>query len=413
MTTVNNRPSNSPMDALGNLVGSIGKEATSIVNEGSKLVTEDINSVSTAIETGGFIGGALQFFDIVSPGHAVANGFDLATGSGALDPKLKEGISAVANSAVGSPLVLKDLYDLFSAPSTPGVRPSPSQQAVPPPNVEELSGTHGAPTVPGHPERSGYAEDIALGGKTRSYEVNIVEARGSRDQLVALTGTLDQLRNNPEIARRYPEVKYALDQKDWSMAAQSTVIVMNVLRESPETVSAMREIGRQNGIETPEPTFAAAPPPPPTSPTAPTASTGAGDFSQAGNQLGDMFKGLMGMLGQGLSFLGPLLQNPTVIEFITPLITAAIGFIPGAQVLLPLVPMLPVILPMIGAGMSLAGGALSGGGGAPGGAVGGDPIAALLGAGPSAGGLGDLLGPLSGLLRGAGGAAGLPLPLSS
>lgn len=417
MTSVNNKPNNSPLDALGKLFGSIGKEAGSAVGEHSKLITEDINSVGKGVESGGFIGGALQFFDVISPGHLVANGLDVATGSGALDPKIKEGISAATNYAVGSPMVLKDLFDLFTAPSTPGVRPSAPQQAVPPPNVDELSGTERAPRVPGHPERSGFADDVGVSGvKTRSYEVNIVETRGARDQLVEITGTLDELRNNPEIAKRYPEIKYALDQKDWSMSAQSTVIVMSVLRDSPETVSTMREIGRQNGVETPEPTFAPRPTAPaaPTAPTeAPSASTGAGDFSQAGSQLGDLAKGAFGMLGQAFSFLGPLLSNPMVVSLLTPVIGAALTalstvFPPAAL----LIPMVPVLLPLIGQGMTMAGGMMSGAGGAPGGAAGGDPISGLLGAGPSAGGLGDLLGPLSGLLGGAGGAGGaLPIPL--
>lgn len=392
MTSVNNK-SNDPMAALGKLFGSMGNEAGSAVNETGKLLTEDVNSVGKAIETGGFIGGALQFLDVTSLGHQSANFADVATGKGALDPRVKEGISAGVNYVSGNPIVLKDLFDLFTAPTTPGVKPSPPQGAVPPPDVDQLRGSGNQPKVPGHPERSGFAEDSVGGVETKSYEVNIVEIKGAHDTLVEYTGTLEQLRNDPEFAARYPEAKYALDQEDWSMAAQSTVIVMSVLRDSPSTVSEIQDVGRQNGVDAPTPAL----------PPAPSAATGQGDFSQAGDQLGGLMKGAMGLLGPAMSFLGPLLQNPAVISAITPLIGAALAAIPGAQVLLPIVPMLPVILPLIGQGMSMAGGAMTAG------ASGGDPMAAFLGAGPSADGLAGMLGPISGLLGGGAGAPALPV----
>jgi hypothetical protein len=410
MSSVNNKVDNNPLNALGRLFGAGKSELGRAGNEGLQRTTEDIDSVGKALETGGFIGGALQFLDVTSLGHQVANVADVATGAGTLDPKLKEGISAATNWAVGSPALFKDLFDLFTAPSTPGVRPS-APNSVPPPNVEQLRGPNApsAPSAPNAPGRTGYADDVV--GSTRTYEVHIVESRGAHQKLVELTGTLEELRNNPEVAKKYPEVKYALDQKDWSLSAQTTMIVMTALKESPETRDAITDLAAREHIQVIPPNFAVndgkvlAPGinDPAVQPSPPAGSTGQGDFSQAGDQLGQLAQGAMGMLGQAFSFIGPLLSNPAVVALLTPLIGAALTALatvfPPAALLIPLV---PVILPLIGTGMTMAGGMMTGqgGGAAP-------DLGALLGAGPSAGGVGDLLGPIAGLLGG----GGSPLPL--
>ncbi|MDP2341573.1 MAG: hypothetical protein Q8O67_11480 [Deltaproteobacteria bacterium] len=388
MTSVNNKPSTSPFDALSKLMGSVGAEAKRATGEVGSRGIEDFNSIGKAIETGGFLGGALQFMDVTSLGHVVGNVADAATGPGDLDPRFKEGLSAATNAVVGNPMYLKDLFDLFTAPSTPGVKPAPAQ-SVPGPNVEQLRGGQ-APSAPGREGRTGFTDDVG-GVPTRTYELHLDEVKGARNTLVELTGSLDQLRNDPRVAERYPEIKYALDQQDWSMSAQSSVIIMCVLRDSPEAVRQIEEVGEANGITSTTPAL----PPAPAAPAAPVDGAPPADF------LGDLFKGAMGLLGPALSFLGPLLQNPMVVTALTGIIGAAIAAIPGAQVLLPIVPMLPVLLPLIGTGMTMAGGAATSAAG------GGDPIQGLLGAGPSAGGVGDLLGPLGGLLGG--GAPGAPV----
>ncbi len=417
MTSVNNK-SNDPMAALGKLFGSIGNEAGSAVKEAGKLATEDVNSIGKAVETGGFIGGALQFLDVASLGHQTANVADVATGKGALDPKVKEGISAGVNYLTGNPIALKDLFDLFTSPSTPGVKPSAPQQAVPPPDVDQLRGSGNQPKVPGHPERSGFAEDGVGGVETKSYEVNIVEIRGGYDQLVQVTGALDQLRNDPEFAAKYPEAKAALD-SDMSMSAQSTVVIMCALRDSPEAMAELQGIADANGVQIGS--IDALPPPAAAQPAAPTAPTQAAEAAPpAGGpldflgQLGEMFKPIMGILGPAFSILGPLLANPVTGPLIGGAIGTALTAVTGGAAA-PLIAALPVVLPMIGMGMTAAGGMMTGAaaGGAPGAPApaGGDAVAGLLGAGPSSGGITDMLGPIMGLLGAAGGGGALPLPL--
>jgi predicted nucleic acid-binding Zn-ribbon protein len=129
-------------DPIGGLFNSIGKSFDNTVKETGKLMTESINDIGKAFESGGFVGGTIKAFEEVSPGNFAAGAFDVLTGPGQLDPKVAAGISSVVNMAAGAAipgaglplqlLALKDAAVAFgmigSAPTTEQAPPANSGQ---------------------------------------------------------------------------------------------------------------------------------------------------------------------------------------------------------------------------------------------------------------------------------------------
>lgn len=125
--------------AIGNLFNSVAKEGKRAVDEAGKLVTESINDIGKAAEEGGFVGGAIQAFEELSPGNFAAGAVDVLTGPGELNPQLAAGIRGAANFAVGTvvpgaalPLQLLAIKDagvalglLGQTHSTPGAGKGP------------------------------------------------------------------------------------------------------------------------------------------------------------------------------------------------------------------------------------------------------------------------------------------------
>lgn len=129
MSNVKNN-SNDPFAALGRLGESIFKEGGRVVEERVKHVTEDIESVSTAIKTGGFLGGAAQFVDVTSLGHQVAHNIDSIIPGEDLPPALKEGISLGVNIlGANIPAIAKDGFDLYNAMNAGGGAAPPKDAA--------------------------------------------------------------------------------------------------------------------------------------------------------------------------------------------------------------------------------------------------------------------------------------------
>ena len=118
MSNVNNNP-RTPFDALGKLMGTLGAEGRRATGELTQQAVADIDSIGRAVETGGFLGGLVQFMDKNSVGNHAVNLLDAATGPGSLPPQLREGVAAALNYATGNPIALKDLFDLATAPSQP------------------------------------------------------------------------------------------------------------------------------------------------------------------------------------------------------------------------------------------------------------------------------------------------------
>jgi hypothetical protein len=369
MSSVSNNNS-TPFDALAKLVGSVTKEAGRAVGEFVDHKVEDINSIGKAIETGGFVGGFFQFLDVSSVGHNVAHLADAATGPGAMSPQMKEGISAFTNVIAGNPMAFKDILDMATAPTQPGVAPS-APNAVPAPNVEQLRG--GGPHAPGGEGRTGYTDSPAPPRTPRDIGVSTEQAAiPLKDMLAAM----ELLKNSPECAERFPGIHAALNNESYSVSDQHAVIIATLIHDHPELL---------DGIEGADEARASIPRGEVPATPAPPASTGSGDFSQAGPQL-------QGLLGGALSMIGGLLGNPIVQSLLTPALTALCAAVPPLQVL---VPFLPVILPLAGQALSGLGGMVSGGAGGAAGAPGG------LG--------GDALGGMLSSLMGAfGGAGGLP-----
>ena len=383
MSNVSNK-NQSPLEALGRLLGATSNESARVGGSLQSQQTEDIDSVTKGVETGGFLGGALQFLDVISPGN-IASNIAGALVPGGLSPQMKETISAAVNAGTGNPMFLKDLADMATAPAQPGVPPS-APNSVPGPDVEQLRGE--PPHAPGGSERTGYTDSPAPPRAHRDIQVCTEEATMPMKDMLA---AMDFLKNSPECAARFPDIHSALNNDYYSVAEQSAVIVCSLLRDHPEMLDgvpgaeeARAAIPRSEIPSTP------AVPTTPTETTAPAAppigSTGQGDFSQAGPQLQDM-------LGGALGFIGGLLSNPMVQGLLIPALSALCLAVPPLQVL---IPFLPMIIPMAGQLLSGAGSALSGGAGAGGGAA--------------PGGLGGdaLGGMLNGLLGAFGAPAGLP-----
>jgi hypothetical protein len=351
MSNVNNNP-RTPFDALGKLMGTLGAEGRRATGELTQQAVADIDSIGRAVETGGFLGGLVQFMDKNSVGNHAVNLLDAATGPGSLPPQLREGVAAALNYATGNPIALKDLVDLATAPSQPGVRPAPAN-GVPPPDVEQLRG--GQP--PRAPDgRSGYADSPA---PPRSRQEITVVVNDTAIPLKDLLGALEQLRGDPRLKTDAPELYAVLHDDTATLEDVSLTVVADALRRNPEVLDTPEVRAVRDEL-------AAAP----TTTTPPTASTGDGDFSRFGQQAMGILGQVAGPLGMGMQLLGGLLGNPMVANFIAPLLVQGLNLlVPGLGVAL--APILPVALPLVGqllgAGGSMLAGGAPGVGGSPGG----------------------------------------------
>ncbi len=353
MTTFTAIPSTSLVDTLGMQARRVDVDAQRAPGQVTVRGIEAIDSVAAATHDSR---PPARFLDASA---SVAPRVELAPWFGELEAHL-----------VAGPALLRDFSALANKPRVSGVNSAPAHAVCAPVDhlrVDRRLVLDGA---------TGFSHDV--GGGARTPEMHLDHSRAAHSSLEQLTSTLEQLRSDPRVAERYPEVKYALDQKGWSLSAQSAVIIMVVLRDSPACAADMQAIAAAHASTSTEAMQAVEP----------TTTTTAAPA----DPVGDVMKGALGLLGPALSSLGPILQNPLAIAAITGVITTAIAAIPGAQVLLPIVPLLPVLLPLIGAGMTMAGGATSSG------AAVADPVAALLGAGPSNSDLGGVVGGLGALV---------------
>jgi len=361
MANIQHNP-RSPLDALGRLMGTLGAEGARAMGELSQHAVADIDSVGRAVETGGFLGGLVQFMDKNSVGNHAVNLLDAATGPGTLPPQLREGVAAAVNYATGNPVFLKDLFDLATAPSQPGVRPAPAH-GVPPPDVQLLRGGQ-PPRAPGNDGRTGYADSPA---PPRARQEITVVVNDTAIPLKDLLGALAQLRDDPRLKIEAPELHAVLHDDTATLEDVSLTVVADALRRNPEVLDTPEVRAVRAGLE-------AAPPP-----TTTTASTGAGDFSQFGQQAMGILGQVAGPLGMGMQLLGGLLGNPMVANFIAPLLVQGLNLlVPGLGVAL--APILPVALPLVGQLLG-AGGSMLAGGGAGAAAPGGqspDAFAGLL-----------------------------------
>ena len=407
MVNVNNSTAQNPMmDALSRLTGSVFGEAGRAASELGQHAVTDINSIGTAMETGGFLGGVMQAFDKLSLGNAAGKLLDAATGPGKLSPQVKEGVAAAVNLYVGNPIGLKDLFDMATAPAQPGVRPAPAN-SVPPPNVDQLRGGQppSAPDRADHTGRSGYADSPAP-PRSRT-EITIV-VNETAMPLNDFLGALETLRNDPTIKANAPEIYAVLNDPNATLQDIGMVISADALRRCPDVLPkvidrfpgeignaddvSFRVINDRVAVDPTQPAEAAAPTAPVQAP-----GTGQGDFSNFMQQAMGIFGQLAGPLGMGMQMLGGLLSNPLVANFIAPLLVQGLNFlVPGLGVAL--APVLPVLLPLAGQALSAGGGMLAGS--APG--AGGAP------AGGSPDALGGLLNTVVGAFAG-GGAPALPI----
>jgi hypothetical protein len=379
MANVSNTP-RTPFDALGKLMGTLGAEGGRALGELSHQAVADIDSIGRAVETGGFLGGLVQFMDKNSIGNHAVNLLDAATGPGSLPPQLREGVAAAVNYATGNPIFLKDLFDLATAPSQPGVRPSPPN-GVPPPDVDQLRGGQ-PPRAPGDSGRTGYADSPA---PPRSRQEITVVVNDTAVPLQDLLGALRQLRDDPRLKAEAPELYAVLHDDTATLEDVSLTVVADALRRNPEVLDTPEVRAVRDELE-------AAPSAPPT------AATGDGDFSQFGQQAMGILGQVAGPLGMGMQLLGGLLGNPMVANFIAPLLVQGLNLlVPGLGVAL--APILPVALPIVGQLLG-AGGSMLAGGGAPG--VGSAP------GGQSPDALAGLLQTVVGAFAG-GGAPALPI----
>ncbi len=108
-------------NSIGNFFTSIQMEGSRMASEASRHMSESVDEVSKANESGGFLFGALTAFDNVSPGNVVAGAVDTVVPGADLPKPLVEGISAGVNIAggsipgVGLPLQILALVDGYQA----------------------------------------------------------------------------------------------------------------------------------------------------------------------------------------------------------------------------------------------------------------------------------------------------------
>jgi hypothetical protein len=123
-------------DGISNVAKSAKREVSRAGKEFVTHIEEDFDSISKAIDEGGFVGGAIQAADVFSPGHRLAQDLD-ALNIIPDDPVLKELISGGVNLATPGPtqlLAAKDLIDAIGAmqknqPPAAGSTIAPSQGA--------------------------------------------------------------------------------------------------------------------------------------------------------------------------------------------------------------------------------------------------------------------------------------------
>ena len=189
--------------AISNVGQSITKETYRAANEGLRHVTEDINSIAKAVETGGVLGGVLQTLDVTSLGHQSANLIDTIIPGADLPPALKEGISLGVNLAAGGPgqlLALKDGFDLFNAVSTPAAgkpaaptapadKPAAGRMQTPEApgaaRQRSLCNTDAADKMRGAAIYESFAARQSLGGGsvTRTGDTVIIRGTGADDRI--------------------------------------------------------------------------------------------------------------------------------------------------------------------------------------------------------------------------------------
>ncbi len=405
MSSVSNNKPQNPLDAFVNLLGKAGQEAGRAVGELGQHAVEDINSVGSAFETGGIIGGVLQMYDKMSVGNAAAHVVDAATGKDTLPPAFKEGIAAAVNIFAGNPIALKDLYDMATSPATPGTPPAPPS-SVPPPDVELARGGRPpqAPPRSGRENRSGYNDSPAPPRSRHEVAVDMGNTSRTYGDVIK---HYDDLKKFPDLKTKNPAIYDAVNNPERSINDINCVIVGEGLRLNPDVLADLIKKYPEL-VETPATTDISLDPKefenrtPPAEPVAPPPTTPpGGDFMQG---IMGMFGQLAGPLGMGMQLVGGLLSNPLVANFVAPLLVQGLNFlVPGLGVAL--APILPIALPMVGQLLSGAGGMMAGG--APG---------ADIGAGGAPGGLSpDLLGGVfQGLIGAFGGGAGAPaLPIGA
>ncbi len=109
---------------LANLWNTVVKETGRAAGEAGKLMSESINDIGKATESGGAVGGVLQAFEEISPGNFAAGAVDVLTGPGQLNPQLAAGIRGAVNFAtslvpgvgvMAAPLQLQALKDAATA----------------------------------------------------------------------------------------------------------------------------------------------------------------------------------------------------------------------------------------------------------------------------------------------------------
>lgn len=368
-----------------NLATTVAKEWDATLRRTEKNVRADLDSIATAIDKGGFLGGAVQTVDVFSVGHQTANLLENFRVIGS-DPAVKEGVSGAVNLLSGNHLLaLKDAADLIGALGASGASSASSAAPAPAPSQSAPSPSQAPATGQGYPVRGG------SGG-------NVVEnQRACLGELQKLQGAFEDLRlQYREWKKANPDVAEPTDgchtmgeiiEGDFSAHEKSVRLVAMIIREHPEILEEAGVVppgeGRAsipaNEVPGQEP--------------APQAPAAGGDFL---SMLGQTFGPLMQMLGPVAQVLGGVLASPIGIG----LLEAACAAIPGAQVLLPFIPFIAPAAGMLlsGAGTMMSGGATPGSpGGAPGQAAPGFDLNALIGG-------------ISGLLGGVGGVAGAPAP---
>lgn len=194
---MSNVKNNDPFAAVGNLFNKVVGEAGRVVEERVRHVTEDIDSVGKAVETGGFVGGVMQGLDVISPGHQLAHNIDSLIPGEDLPPALKEGISLGVNVVAGGGIfAAKDAFDLFNEmskkpqqPVAAGDKPAAERMQTPeaPAAARErsLGNTEVADRMRGFAINESYAAQQSLGGGTvtRTGDTVVIRGTGADDRI--------------------------------------------------------------------------------------------------------------------------------------------------------------------------------------------------------------------------------------
>jgi hypothetical protein len=138
---------NDPFAAVGNLFNTVVKEGQRALDEAGTLMTESINDIGKATESGGFVGGAMQAIEELSPGNFAAGAADVLTGPGRLSPEVAATIRGVVNFAVGTvvpgaalPLQVSALVDASRVLGAIGSSPRTATGPIPPGQTPERPG---------------------------------------------------------------------------------------------------------------------------------------------------------------------------------------------------------------------------------------------------------------------------------